>query len=125
MRGQNGACCRVLSEAEDKEGRKAGRGCGHSRHCNIARLSHCGVQTSEDLKSMVSASHILDRILVLEMVRVTEAAAIAASNLIGRGDAKAADSAAVEAMRAAFLAIVIVRSEERVGGNGCGSTFRS
>src|SRR3546814_5129553 len=51
---------------------------------------------------MVSASHILDRILVLEMVRVTEAAAIAASKLIGRGDEKAADAAAVEAMRAAF-----------------------
>jgi len=36
------------------------------------------------------------------MVRVTEAAAIAASRLIGRGDEKAADAAAVEAMRAAF-----------------------
>jgi fructose-1,6-bisphosphatase II / sedoheptulose-1,7-bisphosphatase len=36
------------------------------------------------------------------MVRVTEAAAIAASKLIGRGDEKAADAAAVEAMRAAL-----------------------
>ncbi len=44
----------------------------------------------------------LDRVLVLEMVRVTEAAAIAASKLIGRGDEKAADAAAVEAMRKAF-----------------------
>ena len=44
----------------------------------------------------------LDRVLVLEMVRVTEAAAIAASQLIGRGDEKAADAAAVEAMRRAF-----------------------
>ena len=44
----------------------------------------------------------LDRVLVLEMVRVTEAAAIAASSLIGRGDEKAADAAAVEAMRGAF-----------------------
>ena len=44
----------------------------------------------------------LDRILVLEMVRVTEAAAVAASKLIGRGDEKAADAAAVEAMRKAF-----------------------
>jgi fructose-1,6-bisphosphatase II / sedoheptulose-1,7-bisphosphatase len=41
-------------------------------------------------------------VLVLEMVRVTEAAAIAASKLIGRGDEKAADAAAVEAMRAAL-----------------------
>ena len=44
----------------------------------------------------------LDRVLVLEMVRVTEKAAIAASKLIGRGDEKAADAAAVEAMRRAF-----------------------
>jgi fructose-1,6-bisphosphatase II / sedoheptulose-1,7-bisphosphatase len=49
-----------------------------------------------------SASKVLDRVLVLEMVRVTEAAAIAASALIGRGDEKAADAAAVEAMRKAF-----------------------
>jgi fructose-1,6-bisphosphatase II / sedoheptulose-1,7-bisphosphatase len=48
------------------------------------------------------ASKVLDRVLVLEMVRVTEAAAIGASRLIGRGDEKAADAAAVEAMRAAF-----------------------
>ena len=51
---------------------------------------------------MVSASHVLDRVLVLEMVRVTEAAAIAASRWIGRGDNDAADAAAVEAMRAAL-----------------------
>ena len=49
-----------------------------------------------------AASRILDRLLVLEMVRVTEAAAIAASRLVGRGDEKAADAAAVEAMRAAL-----------------------
>src|SRR5688500_6916924 len=49
-----------------------------------------------------AASTILDRVLVLEMVRVTDAAAIAASKLIGRGDEKAADHAAVEAMRAAL-----------------------
>jgi len=49
-----------------------------------------------------AASNVLDRVLVLEMVRVTEAAAIAASTLVGRGDEKAADAAAVEAMRAAL-----------------------
>ncbi|MBX7494493.1 class II fructose-bisphosphatase [Qipengyuania sp. 6B39] len=48
------------------------------------------------------AENPLDRVLVLEMVRVTEAAAIAASKLIGRGDEKAADAAAVEAMRKTF-----------------------
>ena len=51
---------------------------------------------------MVTASSTLDRVLVLEMVRVTEAAAIAASKLIGRGNEKAADHAAVEAMREAL-----------------------
>src|SRR5579875_881063 len=59
---------------------------------------------SRSLQSMnpASASNALDRVLVLEMVRVTEAAAIAASKLIGRGDEKAADAAAVEAMRGAL-----------------------
>ena len=51
---------------------------------------------------MPKASKTLDRVLVLEMVRVTEAAAVAAASLIGRGDEKAADAAAVEAMRAAL-----------------------
>ena len=50
----------------------------------------------------VSRSDVLDRVLVLEMVRVTEQAAIAASAMIGRGDEKAADAAAVEAMREAL-----------------------
>jgi fructose-1,6-bisphosphatase II / sedoheptulose-1,7-bisphosphatase len=52
-------------------------------------------------------SQVLDRVLVLEMVRVTEAAAVSASKLIGRGDEKAADAAAVEAMRAAFDELAI------------------
>jgi hypothetical protein len=50
----------------------------------------------------VPASQVLDRVLVLEMVRVTEAAAVAASKWIGRGDNDAADAAAVEAMREAL-----------------------
>jgi len=50
----------------------------------------------------VTASSVLDRVLVLEMVRVTEAAAMAAAKWIGRGDNDAADDAAVEAMRAAL-----------------------
>ena len=65
-----------------------------------------------------SASSVLDRLLVLEMVRVTEAAAISASRLIGRGDEKAADAAAVEAMRAAlnelpFDGTVVIGEGER------------
>ena len=40
-----------------------------------------------------------DRNLALELVRVTEAAALAAARWVGRGDKKAADQAAVDAMR--------------------------
>ncbi len=47
-------------------------------------------------------SRSLDRAFALEAVRVTEAAAIAAAEQIGRGDEHAADHAAVEAMRKAF-----------------------
>ncbi|WP_298674449.1 class II fructose-bisphosphatase [uncultured Sphingomonas sp.] len=56
---------------------------------------------------MPKASQVLDRVLVLEMVRVTEAAAIGASTLVGRGDEKAADAAAVEAMREALNSLDI------------------
>jgi fructose-1,6-bisphosphatase II / sedoheptulose-1,7-bisphosphatase len=42
---------------------------------------------------------VLDRILTLELVRVTERAAVAAARLRGRGDEMAADQAAVDAMR--------------------------
>ncbi|MBB4659258.1 class II fructose-bisphosphatase [Parvularcula dongshanensis] len=44
----------------------------------------------------------LDRILTIELGRCTEAAAVAASTMIGRGDKEAADQAAVTALRAAF-----------------------
>ena len=44
----------------------------------------------------------LDRNFALEVVRVTEAAALAASNWMGKGDEKAADQAAVDAMRVAL-----------------------
>lgn len=46
-----------------------------------------------------------DRNLALELVRVTEAAAIAASKYVGRGDKNTADGAAVDAMRAVLGAI--------------------
>jgi len=47
-------------------------------------------------------SPAMDRKLAFEAVRVTEAAAIFAARQIGRGDERAADHAAVEAMRAAL-----------------------
>jgi fructose-1,6-bisphosphatase II / sedoheptulose-1,7-bisphosphatase len=49
----------------------------------------------------------LDRNLALEAVRVTEAAALSASLLMGRGDEKAADQAAVDAMRRALNGLAI------------------
>ncbi|MCR9254974.1 MAG: class II fructose-bisphosphatase [Alphaproteobacteria bacterium] len=49
----------------------------------------------------------LDRNMALEAVRVTEAAALAASRLMGRGDEKAADQAAVDAMRRALNGLEI------------------
>jgi len=50
---------------------------------------------------------VVDRNLALELVRVTEAAALAASRWIGRGDKNAADGAAVDAMRRAFDTVAI------------------
>ena len=50
----------------------------------------------------MSDNVILERNLALEAVRVTEAAAIACSRLMGRGDEHAADQAAVDAMRKAL-----------------------
>ncbi len=49
----------------------------------------------------------MDRNLALEAVRVTEAAALAASRMVGRGDEKAADAAAVDAMRDALNSLSI------------------
>ena len=51
---------------------------------------------------MADASEFHDRLLSLGLARVSEAAALASARLIGRGDEKAADAAAVEAMRAAL-----------------------
>lgn len=49
----------------------------------------------------------MDRNLALEVVRVTEAAALAASRLMGRGDERAADQVAVDAMRSALNSLSI------------------
>ena len=52
-------------------------------------------------------SGVLDRNLALEVVRVTEAAALACSRYMGRGDERAADQAAVDAMRRALNGLAI------------------
>ncbi len=49
----------------------------------------------------------MDRNLALEVVRVTEAAALACSTLVGRGDEKQADQLAVNAMRRALNSLEI------------------
>jgi len=55
----------------------------------------------------MSDTTTMDRNLALEAVRVTEAAALSASRLMGRGDEKAADQAAVDAMRLALNGLAI------------------
>lgn len=50
----------------------------------------------------MAESFSVERNLALDAVRVTEAAALSASRLMGRGDEKAADEAAVDAMRRAL-----------------------
>jgi fructose-1,6-bisphosphatase II / sedoheptulose-1,7-bisphosphatase len=51
---------------------------------------------------------MLNRMLTIEIARVTEAAAIAAARWRGRGDEKSADQAAVDAMRQALNQIMLV-----------------
>jgi fructose-1,6-bisphosphatase II / sedoheptulose-1,7-bisphosphatase len=55
----------------------------------------------------MAKSMTMDRNLALEVVRVTEAAALSAATLMGRGDEKAADQAAVDAMRRALNGLAI------------------
>jgi fructose-1,6-bisphosphatase II / sedoheptulose-1,7-bisphosphatase len=62
----------------------------------------------------MAKSEPLDRILTLEVARVTEAAAMAAAKLVGRGDEHAADQAAVDAMRG-FLNTLEVRGRIVIG----------
>ncbi len=51
---------------------------------------------------MAIEENYLDRVLTMEVGRCTEAAAVAASTMIGRGDKEGADEAAVSALRSAF-----------------------
>jgi len=62
-------------------------------------------QTKAD--TMQEAENFMDRNLALEVARVTEAAALAASKLVGRGDKMEADQVAVDAMRDALNSLHI------------------
>jgi fructose-1,6-bisphosphatase II len=56
----------------------------------------------------------VDRNLALELVRATEAAALAAARLMGKGDPRQADAAAFDAMRRALLSVKM-RARVRLG----------
>lgn len=61
------------------------------------------MKAAHQMKEIITNQKLtMDRNLALELVRVTEAAALSASLLMGRGDEKAADQAAVDAMRNAL-----------------------
>ncbi len=64
------------------------------------------ILSMKDNQKMVDDNK-MDRNIALEAVRVTEAAALAASKMVGRGDEKAADAAAVDAMRDALNSLSI------------------
>ncbi len=64
--------------------------------------SNTEAKANEMAKNPHAENIIMDRNLALEVARVTEAAALAASKLVGRGDKDAADQAAVDAMREAL-----------------------
>ncbi len=63
--------------------------------------------TKNAAKAAYSESFTMDRNFALEAVRVTEAAALACSRLMGRGNEKEADQAAVTAMREALNGLTI------------------
>ena len=71
---------------------------------NLKTVSSGGDMMSE---GRLNEKLTLDRNLAMELARVTEAAALSASLLMGRGDEKAADQAAVDAMRTALNALHI------------------
>jgi fructose-1,6-bisphosphatase II / sedoheptulose-1,7-bisphosphatase len=63
----------------------------------------------------VRSSLRLDRILSLEIARVTERAAVAAAKLRGRGNEKAANQAAVDAMRREMNNLAVLGTSHRGG----------
>lgn len=67
---------------------------------------------------MDAISEVSSRNLALELVRVTESAAIAAGRFVGRGDKNQADGAAVDAMRrmistVAMKGVVVIGEGEK------------
>ena len=77
-----------------------------ARRANLPLNSHPG-DSPMDSPATPAPGEVTDRNLALELVRVTEAAALAASRWIGLGKKNEADGAAVEAMRRAFDTVAI------------------
>ncbi len=65
------------------------------------------VRKTENTMTQETSPKVMDRNLAIELVRVTEAAALSASLLVGHGDEKKADQAAVDAMRKALNVLPI------------------
>ncbi len=83
-----------------------------------ARLDAAGSWEHEIPPSLAVEGEVPDRNLALELVRVTEAAAMAAARYVGRGDKNAADQAAVDAMRrligtVAMKGVVVIGEGEK------------
>jgi hypothetical protein len=75
-------------------------------------------------------SSVPDRNLALELVRVTEAAALGASQWVGRGDKNAADQAAVDGMRlmmstVSMRGVVVIGEGEKDEATARGPTSTS
>jgi len=70
-------------------------------------MPHIVNALNEDKNDFPQFGSKMDRNLALEVVRVTEAAALAASLQVGRGDEKAADQVAVDAMRQSLNSLYI------------------
>src|SRR5947209_18849087 len=74
--------------------------CAHSGR--KTSIHFCGMRAYPEnsvADLVIQEEKIIERILTLELVRVTERAAVSSARLRGRGDEKAADQAAVDAMR--------------------------
>src|SRR5690606_12705296 len=65
----------------------------------MTRRPHIMSDQTSVPEPLATGEHAPDRNLALELVRVTEAAAMAAARWVGRGDKNGADGAAVNAMR--------------------------
>src|SRR5438093_156623 len=78
----------------------------HVRRTLLVYCAHCSPYAHlGGTATMVTGERPMERNLALELVRVTEMAAMAAGRWMGRGDKIAADQAAVDAMRYALASV--------------------